>query len=124
MPDTIMVEHAIGNVTMRAVNRNIVHICHVMFDTADFVSRIFFEEPAMAREVLCQVFSLTSQAETDLLCEDTRRPAANPHVGTTASRKNTVVKQQNLERLGNIIAEGGSNHPLFRRCTAITIEVS
>src|SRR5260221_2011216 len=116
MPDTIMVEHAIGNVPMRAVNRNIVHVGHAVFDADDLVSRIFLDEPAMAREVLYQVFSLTRQAETDLLSEDTRLSSANPHVVSTAASKNAIFKELNLDLLAHIIAEAGEKHPFIRRC--------
>src|SRR5205085_11460813 len=45
MPDTVVMQHAIGNIAMRVIYRYIVYIGHPRFDANYFIRRIFFEEP-------------------------------------------------------------------------------
>ena len=71
-------------------------IPHIVFDADYFVCRIFLEEPSMARQILIQVFAFARKAETDFLRENTCRPAANPDIRSTTTRKDAVVQQQNL----------------------------
>src|SRR5260370_19847716 len=98
-------QHAIGYITVRAVYRYIIHIGHIVFDADYFVCWIFFEEPAMARKILIQVFAFADKAKTNLLCENACRCPANPDIGPTTTREYAVVQQQNLQCLADIIAE-------------------
>ena len=44
VPDAIVVQHPIGDIAMRAIHRDIVHIGHVVLDADYFVCRIFVLE--------------------------------------------------------------------------------
>src|SRR6266704_3589832 len=80
VPDTVVMQHAIGNVAMRVIYRYIVYIGRSMFDANYFIRRIFFVEPFTVRDILVQDFSFTCKTEANFLCEDTRRYPLNPHV--------------------------------------------
>ncbi len=47
-----MMQHAIGNIAMRPINGDIIHISYVMLNADYFVSQVFLEKPLVIRKIL------------------------------------------------------------------------
>ena len=85
VPDAIVVQHPIGDIAMATINRNIIDIGHIVFDTYNLIKRLLTRKPAPFLDICAQLLLFALQTKANLIRKNLCRSAFDANIDPIAS---------------------------------------